>query len=199
MAIDMLPTVDTLATQLGLPSSTEHVDIDTEGRWKLGRSVWRPERTLVRSQIIGVGPTDVSQNGGSVHQDTAEFVRPLAPSPGRVKPTTLRLERFRTLAKWIGRVQRVNDDSFVALVQDQLEDRPEEEVEFPTSEVAQVDAALLKPGALFYWSVGYRDRLGGQRTRESIIRFRRLPGPSLTDIAEAEEWARGIQALVDHG
>jgi len=198
MATEMLPTTDTSRAHPSASSSTGFVDTDAEVGRKVPWSMWRPNLSLPRSQVVGADPTAVSQNGTSVSQNTAGIISSLAPSPGRILMTPPPLERFSILAKWIGRVQRVDEDSFVALVQDQLEDHPEEEVEFPTSDVAEVDGPLLMPGAIFYWSIGYRDRHGGPRRRESTIRFRRLPRPSQTEIADADEWARSIQALVDH-
>ncbi len=198
MATDTLPTVDTRGAQLSLSPTAESVALVLEAGRTLSQSMWQKDRSLVRSQIMGAGPTGVGQNGVSTLQNTAGLIRPLAPPAIRLPPMQIRPERFLTLSKWVGRVQRVGDESFVALVQDQLENRPEEEVEFARGEVAPVDELLLVPGAVFYWSIGYRDRLGGQRTRESIIRFRRLPRPSSTDLTDAEEWARSIQALMDY-
>ena len=197
MAIDVHPTSDT-CVELSPSSTSGYLVTGSETVEKLSRAMWKKDWSLARSQVMGVDPTDVSQNGTSVRQNTAGFIRQLASSPGRVLPMPTHLERFHVLAKWVGRVQRVNDSSFVALVEDQLEIRPEEEVEFPLSEVAPSDEALLVPGAVFYWSIGYRDRLSGQRTRESIIRFRRLPRLSSDDIKDAEEWARDIQLLMDY-
>ncbi len=46
-------------------------------------------------------------------------------------------------------------------------------VEFDLGEVAPHDVALCEPGALFYWTVGYETKESGQRSRSSVIMFRR--------------------------
>lgn len=45
--------------------------------------------------------------------------------------------------------------------------------EFEMSDVAPSDRELCEPGGLFYWAVGYETRESGQRSRESVITFRR--------------------------
>ncbi len=83
--------------------------------------------------------------------------------------------RFLTLQKWECSVLEVNEDSFTARLIDQTNQGPDEEAEFSLEEVPLADLELVKPGAVFYWNIGYSDSLSGQRTRVSIIRFRRLP------------------------
>jgi hypothetical protein len=198
MAIDTLLTSDTSDTQPGLLPTSGSAALGADAISTMAEAMWQQNPSLVRSQIMGVGPTGVGQNGASSLQNTAGIIRSLTVPAILPPPMQIRPERFLTLAKWVGRVQRVSDETFVALVEDRLENRPEEEVEFARGEVSPVDEPLLVPGAVFYWSIGYRDRLGGQRTRVSVIRFRRLPKLSATDLIDAEEWARSIQALMDY-
>jgi hypothetical protein len=47
-------------------------------------------------------------------------------------------------------------------------------VEFDLNDVSPADRPLCDPGALFYWSVGYDVKRGGQQSRTSILWFRRL-------------------------
>ncbi len=80
------------------------------------------------------------------------------------------------LQRWIGRVESVHDDSFVAVTTDATNPRnPAEEVEFDLPEVSEGDLPLVAEGAMFYWSIGYRDSPGGQRERISSLRFVRSP------------------------
>lgn len=104
-------------------------------------------------------------------------------------PRFPRLDQSVALQKWEGRVNAVGEGHFEATLADLTGDGPAEEAAFDLDEVSPQDRALVKPGAVFYWSVGYRDAVKGQRTRESIIRFRRLPRWSLPDRVEADERA----------
>lgn len=89
--------------------------------------------------------------------------------------------------EWAGIVLEVQRDSFIARLVDQTQEGPDEEAEFPFEEVPVGDRALIVPGAVFYWNIGYSDSLSGQRTRASVIRFRRLP------VWQSEEFTRAKQ------
>ncbi len=157
--------------------------------------MWQPARTLPTAHLALGSATTVAQNGRSGEEFTGYAVPELRHPPQKVRPVERRLEHFTPLVKWIGRVLRVEHDAFVALVEDQTARRPSEEVEFERSEITPADEPLLRPGAVFYWTIGYRDRLGGPRTRESVIRFRRLPPPTEEEWTEADAWAEQILAL----
>jgi hypothetical protein len=55
---------------------------------------------------------------------------------------------------------------------------PDELVDIQRMEFADADADLVAPGAVFYWSIGYRVTPGGTKERLSVIRMRRLPQPT---------------------
>jgi len=97
--------------------------------------------------------------------------------------------QMRVLAKWEGVVREVLGDSFIARLTDESGRGSEVEAEIYTSEVAPADLDLLRPRAVFYWLMGYRDTQSGDRIRESRLRFRRLPGWRPEDIEDAERWA----------
>jgi hypothetical protein len=80
---------------------------------------------------------------------------------------------FIPLARWEGAVVERFDSYFIAEVIDMDSDE-RAIVEFEVSELAIDDVPLCEPGALFYWSIGYEVKEGGQRSRSSVIRFRRL-------------------------
>jgi len=82
---------------------------------------------------------------------------------------------FRLLQLWQGFITSVAEGEFVATISDQTNpDFPEEEVTISLEEVDSDDRPLVRPGAVFYWSIGYADRPGRPRVRESRIRMRRL-------------------------
>ena len=103
----------------------------------------------------------------------------------------LRIDKFNSLQKWEGHVVKKGKDSFVAVLIDLTNPSPiEEEAEFSLEEIEEGDRDLVKPGAVFYWNIGYYDKTSG-RLRTSLIRFRRLPNWTREEIEFAE--ARGKQ------
>jgi hypothetical protein len=84
----------------------------------------------------------------------------------------------KLLQFWEGRVESVSADSLVATVYDRTTpSNPPEEMEFDLEEFQLADQPLVEPGAVFYWSIGYRNYRRGNRHRYSEIRFRRLIQP----------------------
>jgi hypothetical protein len=84
----------------------------------------------------------------------------------------------------------------VARLIDQSHDGPDEEAEIPLEEISEEDQALVQPGAIFYWSIGYLDSRGGQRIRASVIRFRRLPAWTTEELQAARRKAASMRELL---
>jgi hypothetical protein len=83
--------------------------------------------------------------------------------------------------QWIGRVEEVHDDYFLASLRDArgVEEPEEELAEIWLEQLSRSDLEYVQPGAIFYWVIGYRDEPHGQRIGSSLFHFRRrLP---LTD------------------
>jgi hypothetical protein len=105
--------------------------------------------------------------------------------------------RFVLLQKWEGTVLQVlPEDSLFARLVDLSGSGPDEEAEFSLEEVSEADRLLVAPGAIFYWSIGYIDSLSGQRTRSSVIRFRRLPVWRAEDLERARRRAQRLSDLL---
>jgi hypothetical protein len=100
---------------------------------------------------------------------------------------------IRSLQSWEGRVLDVLKDSFVAIVTDLTMPGVEEQVELDLEEVTPDDLPLVRPGAVFYWSIGYRDEPSRSRSRVSVIRFRRLPRWSEREVANIAEGVRALK------
>lgn len=102
--------------------------------------------------------------------------------------------RFLALAQWEGTVTEVTPDSFIGRVCSL--DRPgvEEEAEFDLAEVSDDDRGLVVAGGVFYWSIGYRVEPQGQRSRCSVLRFRRLPAWSARDIQRNGSQVKDLRA-----
>lgn len=108
------------------------------------------------------------------------------------------LEDFLPLAKWSGRVVSVESDRFLAIVQDEtVGNSPEEEADIPMEEVSARDRPLLREGAWFYWTIGYRIDESGQQARQSVIRFQRLPTWSAEEIDRARSMAARLHLNVE--
>ncbi len=90
-------------------------------------------------------------------------------------------EEEKVYVKLIDKTDRNASDSFAYVPLDQFD--PE-------------DTDLIVPGAIFYWYVGYETKPSG-RTRSSMIRFRRVPAWTASDLkrteAEADELFKSLQ------
>lgn len=106
--------------------------------------------------------------------------------------TEPRQSAFVSLQKWEGVVVEVLSDSFLTRLVDLTRTGPDEEAEFPLDEVSEEDRPLIRPGAIFYWNIGYHNSYSGQRTRTSIIRFRRLPAWTREEIEAAKREAERL-------
>lgn len=103
------------------------------------------------------------------------------------------------LQRWVGRVERVKANTFLAVVSDATTPKnPLEEVELDCREIALGDLHLLAPGAAFYWTIGYEDSPGGQRHRVSALWFVRQPRVSETQISRIFERADRLAAFLEH-
>ena len=101
--------------------------------------------------------------------------------------------RFNVLQYYEGVVLKVGRDSFWArLYNKTLQEADDEEGEFPFDEVSKDDRWLIKPGSIFYWHIGYLDSASGQRRRQSVIRFRRLPALTAGELRLAREKAKKL-------
>jgi hypothetical protein len=103
-----------------------------------------------------------------------------------------RQDFFTSLQAWEGIVLEVMPDSFWARLLDLTNTGADEEAELPMNEISDDDKPLVRPGAIFYWDIGYHTSYSGQRMRSSLIRFRRLPAWTQREIDAAEREADRI-------
>jgi hypothetical protein len=99
---------------------------------------------------------------------------------------------FTSLQAWEGIVMEVMADAFLARLIDVTDTGTDEEAIFPIDEISEDDKPLVKPGAIFYWDIGYHTSYSGQRTRIPLIRFRRLPAWTQREIDAAKQEAERI-------
>ena len=103
--------------------------------------------------------------------------------------------RYQPLQKWEGLVVGVTVDHIVARLKGIHGDMSEDDAEIPIVELPPDEREYLMRGAIFYWSIGYRDRPSG-RVRESLIRFRRLPEWTREEIQRASEEAERLMDIL---
>jgi hypothetical protein len=110
------------------------------------------------------------------------------PGPSATKNKALQL--------WEGKVEAVNAASheFTAIIRDQTRrDYPDEQVVLGFEELGEEDRPLVRPGAVFYWSIRYQQEVGMPRETVSRIRFRRLPNWGMRDRGRAEAFAKSAR------
>lgn len=103
-------------------------------------------------------------------------------------------EHIEVLRSWQGVVESVQEDTFIARLIDRDGMEPDIEAEIYLDEVFEQDRPLVRAGAVFYWSIGYRDIPTG-RTRFSSLKFRRLPVWQARDIEQARAHATELENL----
>ncbi|MBI2393098.1 MAG: hypothetical protein HYV09_26170 [Deltaproteobacteria bacterium] len=153
-------------------------------------------QAVVVNDSVLVAPV-AQQSEPSTVLDQEPDRRALLPSlePSVVPMPQLRVgaDRFDLRQQWEGTVQAIEGEDVVAVLRDLTDpSRPEEEVTIGLDEVSPDDRPLVSPGAIFYWSIGYRTSPFGQVERVSAIRFRRLPAWSKRDIRRIEERTREL-------
>ena len=110
----------------------------------------------------------------------------IAPAVRLQEPRT----SFRILQAWEGVVTAVAENSFAVRLIDLMSDMPEEEADVSLDEVSDDERQLVKVGAVFLLHVGYATSEGGQRSRTAILRFRRLPVWTDSELATAGQVAQ---------
>jgi hypothetical protein len=142
------------------------------------------DHTAVGTEAIGFST--------AIQVSKGKYVEPVV-FPGGVYASQ---PRFITLQKWECAVLEVREESFTARLIDQTNQGQDEEAEFSLEEVPLADLPLLKPDAIFYWNIGYSDSLSGQRTRVSILRFRRLPVWRAEELETAKKEAAQLGDMI---
>jgi hypothetical protein len=112
-------------------------------------------------------------------------------------PVEIHVNRMISLQKWHGYVLSVLDNSIWVRLIDLTNNGPDEETEISLEEITEEDWDLIKPGAIFYWSIGYLDLYSGQRLRTSVIRFQRMPAWRDEEIRAAHKEAEELQNSIN--
>jgi hypothetical protein len=121
----------------------------------------------------------------------------LIPTADRVDTSERPREILIALQSWEGVVLDVNDRSFVVRLVDVAGEHDDEEVKLSREELSDFDLELLEPGAILYWTIGYRQQIRGSRERVSRIRLRRVPAWTERQLGEAQERAEDLARELD--
>ncbi len=162
-----------------------------------------PTRSVLVTELPQTASSSFSMAGTSAVQranlapNHAELAASRIPRVVAVPKPAKDVERFLAKQRWEGVVTSVTGDSFVAELRNQTDTTaPLEVAEILRAELSADDVPLLKPGAVFYWSIGYHVTKFGQQTKQSSIRFRRLPAWIAADLSaardEARQWAHAF-------
>jgi hypothetical protein len=153
-----------------------------------------------RRFIIPSRPAEEQQPLSSSYRngDTTESPSTLEPARVlRVPRAQVARQHFILLQRWEGTVTNVNVEEFSAVLRDLSQAaRPEEQASFLLDEVPDPDRSLLVPGAVFYWTIGYEVTLTGTRKTVSMLRFRRLPAWSESDLRRIKADAERFHKLL---
>jgi hypothetical protein len=127
-----------------------------------------------------------------------EYTLPqLIPATNSVDTSERPREILIALQSWEGVVLDVDDTSFVARLIDVAGEHEDEEVKLSLDELSDFDLKLLEPGAILYWTIGYRQQVRGSRERVSRIRLRRVPAWTKRQLGEAQERASRLARDLD--
>lgn len=153
-------------------------------------------RAWVESSMRAVTEgTESTRAASQTFGSRASAALPVLRAVRRLPPFSRPRERFIVLQQWEGTVLSTSDEEFTAVMRDLTNpSRPDEEMTLPIDEVPESDRRLLVSGAVFYWSLGYKETLSGQRERVAALRFRRLPVWTSSDLRDlqrkADEFAK---------
>lgn len=105
--------------------------------------------------------------------------------------TKKKINYSTTLQKWKGIVTEITESGFKAELEDQTNPGTKEVASFDLEEISPDDQKLIEIGAVFYWSIGYKNQ-NGQVTKESLIRFQRIADWKEKDYDAAADRASSI-------
>ena len=131
--------------------------------------------------------SDDEHSSFSGFQADVEVALPYVHHPVRV--AALRTS-FRTLQAWEGVVTAVAEESFAVKLVDLISNKPDEEADIDFEDVSKDERPLVRIGAVFLLHVGYATSEGGQRSRTAILRFRRLPVWTESELSSARKAAQ---------
>lgn len=153
----------TAYAQEGAWPATARLQVRDPGRPYLGHS---------NGHAVGTALTAPNDSLNTFSGQTTDGMPAPRPQLPKLEPLT-----FQRLEQRDGVVLHVNETEgvFRARLVDPLGEEPDQEVEIDLQQVSLTDLALVAPGALFFWAIGYVTRRTGRRNLVLALDFRRLP------------------------
>ena len=98
-------------------------------------------------------------------------------------------ESFAAMQEWEGYVDKIGDESFIAVLKDLSSAAVTETeiAEFDFSELSAEERQRLCPGQIFRWLVGYARTPGGTREGKTVFYFRRPKNSPLVNTTVAKD------------
>jgi hypothetical protein len=133
-------------------------------------------------------------------RDTAVAPKPpenLGISP--YTPMSRPIPREVILQEWEGRVEEIQGQRIIARLVDITagEKEESEEVDIPIDDVPEADQALIQPGTIFRWILGYQYPYGRKEKFARLV-VRRLPVWTEREMREADKEAYDLHNAI-HG
>lgn len=160
-------------------SETSHADTLVDG--------FSDRISASNSTSIDLCSADEKKDDATIIDKKNSFKTPEITVAPPIKPLK---GNFKLLQLWEGYVVDINEikHEFSVVAKDKTDtSMPDEEFTMSIEEVPPTDLDLLSIGAVFYWSIGYADYPGRPRSRESRVRFRRLPKWKQADLNNAKK------------
>ena len=161
------------------------------------------------SRIVGSSPLlpDDHTFPHSQNRNGPSTIGPQKITTPRQEPTILRRRDFgrralRALSNWEGVVEEVREGTFsgrlIPLSNGAADPGRTEFTEFSFDDLAnESDRDLVQPGAVFYWTIGKSRNGAGTLTNVSLVRFRRIPTPTLQRQQRARREAEELLDTLD--
>jgi hypothetical protein len=155
----------------------------------------RPER--IRSAF---GESARSTDPLTISSEVKTFTAPKSTASSGLRftapPTAPHLIRFVSEQRWQGYIKETEELTFCAIIYDMSQHIESnnsddlEEIEFSKNEVSEIMRTYIKPGAIFFWDIGFQIDPSGQWNRQSIISFPMIPMHTETHYVHALEHAK---------
>jgi hypothetical protein len=168
----------------GYSATADELFADMIGTWAEANEQTRPQDMLAASESEPAN-TQTSRTPLATMLETSYKTFAAVDTPR---------EPYDLKQKWEGYVLEVGQETFRARLTAIAGEPGQHIANIYLAEVDNAEKDLVKPGSIFYWSIGYRDLTSGRR-RESFIRFQRLPYRSERDFVAARQRGRELLQL----
>jgi hypothetical protein len=190
--------------------STQPIEVEGTNNgnrpWQHNELTWSfgPARERIvgwpdESQII---PTLANQD--SMSTEGPQQIRPPKKQAILLEGHSYGQRSLQALFEWEGVVESVDRTGFhcrlVPLKHGSADRSTVELTDFSFDDLAtESDRSLVVAGAIFYWTVGRSRNAAGTVTNLSLVRFRRLPAPTKTQMVQAEREAEELLRVLGNG